>query len=160
MRLILLMQFVMCLATAGAQSLWDPSHLAYAKAHAQQPMLAAAISRLVGDADQALLAAAPSVMQKQTTAVSGDRHDYTSLSRYFWPDPTKPDGLPYVNRDGVSNPELDKYDRNRLSEMTSAVTTLSLAWYFTDREAYAQKATELLRTWFLNRATRMTPHLR
>ncbi|MBR6998558.1 MAG: alginate lyase family protein, partial [Prevotella sp.] len=160
MRLILLMQFVMCLATAGAQSLWDPSHLAYAKAHAQQPMLAAAISRLVGDADQALLAAAPSVMQKQTTAVSGDRHDYTSLSRYFWPDPTKPDGLPYVNRDGLSNPELDKYDRNRLSEMTSAVTTLSLAWYFTDREAYAQKATELLRTWFLNRATRMNPHLR
>ena len=55
MRFILLMQFVMCLATAGAQSLWDSSHLAYAKAHAQQPVLAAAISSLVGDADQALL---------------------------------------------------------------------------------------------------------
>ena len=157
--LLLLLQLSLCLATAGAQSLWDEAHLAYAKAHGQQPAFAAAISHLMGDADRALMAVPPSVMQKKTTAASGDRHDYTSLSRYFWPDPTKPDGLPYVNRDGRTNPEIDKYDRNRLSEMTDGVITLALAWYFTERNDYAQKAAELLRTWFLNKETRMNPHL-
>ncbi|HET6996321.1 MAG TPA: alginate lyase family protein, partial [Chitinophagaceae bacterium] len=36
---------------------------------------------------------------------------------------------------------------------------LSLTWYFTGEEKYAQKSAELLRTWFLNENTKMNPHL-
>jgi hypothetical protein len=32
-------------------------------------------------------------------------HDYFSQADYSWPDPAKADGLPYVNRDGWSNPD-------------------------------------------------------
>ncbi len=44
--------------------------------------------------------------------------------------------------------------------MSLAVDSLSLAFYFTDREKYAARAAFLLRTWFLNTDTRMSPHLR
>ena len=82
-----------------------------------------------------------------------------SQARYYWPDPSKPDGLPYISHDGKSNPELDKLDRNRLGETAQRVTTLALAWYFSGDEKYARKATELIRVWFFNKDTRMNPNL-
>jgi hypothetical protein len=96
---------------------------------------------------------------KRKTPAGGTKHDYMSQARYFWPDPTKPDGLPYIQRDGESNPELEDLDRVRLGSFAERVTALSLAWYFSGDERYAQKATELIRVWFFNKATRMNPNL-
>ena len=143
----------------SAQSVWDRSHLNEVKGQLQQPAYATAYQTLMDQADALLGMTPPSVMMKDKVAASGDKHDYLSLSRYFWPDTSKPDGLPYINRDGQSNPELERLDRNRLSEMADGVTTLSLAWFFSGDERYARKATQLLRTWFLDKATRMNPHL-
>jgi hypothetical protein len=42
----------------------------------------------------------------------------------------------------------------------SAVSTLGLAYAVTGRDAYARHAVRLVRVWFLDPATRMTPHLR
>ena len=36
-----------------------------------------------------------------------------SQAPYFWPDPTKPNGLPYIRRDGERNPELNKITDHR-----------------------------------------------
>ena len=145
--------------TAGAQSIWDKAHLAEVREHLNDGAYATAYHHLLKEADDRMEQAPLSVMMKEKTAASGDKHDYMSLSRYFWPDETKPDGLPYVSRDGVSNPELESLDRPKLSKMATAVTTLSLAWYFSGDERYAQKAVELLRVWFLNKETRMNPNL-
>src|SRR5439155_752284 len=69
--------------------------------------------------------------------------------------------VPYIRRDGERNPEIRvDYDAPRLAAMINAVTTLSLAYYFSDDEEYAGRARLLLRTWFLDPATRMNPHLR
>lgn len=146
-------------ANVQAQSIWDTAHLANVKQSLQSPFYSAAYQELKTEADRLLEVAPVSVMLKEKTPKSGDKHDYMSQARYAWPDPTKPDGLPYITRDGVSNPEIDRLDRNRLGEMAMRVSTLSLAWYFSGDERYAQKATELVRVWFLNKETRMNPNL-
>ncbi len=147
-------------ATMSAQSIWNKEHLVEVKQHLQEPYYAAAYKSLKSQADNLLNVEPLSVMQKEKLPVSGDRHDYLSQARYYWPDPTKRDGLPYINRDGLSNPELEKLDRVRLGQTAERITTLSLAWFFSGKEAYARKATELIRVWFLNKETKMNPHLR
>ena len=157
--LIILATSLASVTCLNAQSIWDLSHLASVKEALDLPIYATAYERLLDDANQMRTKESVSVVTKEPTPVSGDKHDYMSLSRYFWPDPTKPDGLPYIVRDGLSNPELEKYDRNKLSVMATAVTTLSLAWYFSGEERYAKRAVEWLKVWFLNKDTRMNPNL-
>ena len=125
------------------------------------PRIQPAYDRLLREAGAALLVPAASVMDKQRVPPSGDKHDYVSMGPYWWPNPAKRGGLPYVRRDGERNPEIRvDYDAPRLAATTGAVTTLGLAYYFTDDEKYARRAALLLRTWFLDPATRMNPHLR
>jgi hypothetical protein len=100
-----------------------------------------------------------SVIEKSEIPASGDKHDFLSLAPYRWPDPTKPDGLPYVNYDGKVNPEVYSIpDNKNMDEMIYRVKILSLAYFFTDNPQYASKAEVLLRVWFLNNSTYMRPN--
>ncbi len=141
----------------------SPVKLAESKARVRQAdkSLQPAMEKLRTEADEALRAGPFSVMDKQQTPPSGDKHDYMSLGPYWWPDPDKPDGLPYIRRDGRVNPETRTIDTDRpaFGQMSDAVETLSLAWYFTEQRPYAKHAAKLLRVWFLDEATAMNPNL-
>ena len=101
-----------------------------------------------------------SVMDKDVTPPSGDKHDYMSQAPYWWPDPSKPDGKPYIRKDGQRNPEIDRItDRDNLGRLTAPSPRSALAFYFTGRQDYAQHAARLVRVWFLDPATRMNPDL-
>ncbi len=119
-----------------------------------------AYEALLKKADGLLENHCPSVIEKKQNPPSGDMHDYMSLAIYFWPDPSKPDGLPYIRKDGEINPEVDDYkDKDNMKKVAEYVETLSLAYYFSDNPKYSKKAEEYIRTWFLNPDTKMNPNL-
>jgi hypothetical protein len=88
------------------------------------------------------------------------------MGPYWWPDPSKPDGLPYIHRDGERNPESSKGDHAALSALCNAVSPLVRQTWLDDSpdrvasRPYALQAGRLLRAWFLDEETRMNPHLR
>jgi hypothetical protein len=131
-----------------------------ARIAAREKALLPAYTQLLLEADAALKEGPFSVMEKKNDPPSGDRHDYMSLAPYFWPDPAKKDGLPYIRRDGQTNPEVKEYkDKEYMPKMCALVQTLGLAYYFSGNERYAAHAALLVKTWFLNPATKMNPNL-
>ena len=140
----------------------DPARLQEIKQKIQQQdkVALATLTQLQKKADSLLDMKPVSVMEKKMTPVSGNKHDYMSQAPYFWYDSSKPNGLPYLRRDGQRNPEIYKItDRTYLGKIDNACRILSLAWYFTGNEKYAAKASLLLQTWFIDEATKMNPHL-
>ena len=161
---LLALQLSFCFAQTPLPKVFlvDPGTIARVRAAclANDATVRPALVRLIKDADKLLDAAPVSVMEKTQIPPSSDKHDYMSLARYYWPDPKKPGGLPYINRDGETNPEINTIpDHGNLGQMVSAVHTLAFAYYLTGNESYAKHAARFLRTWFLDTATRMNPNL-
>jgi hypothetical protein len=120
----------------------------------------AQVAALAAEAPKALKAPITTVVEKIQLPASGDVHDYISYARYYWPDPTKPDGLPFVSHDGKHNLEqVARGDRNRIDKFADAVGALAAAWRVNHDEAAARRAGEWLRAWFVTPATRMNPNL-
>ena len=101
-----------------------------------------------------------SVVDKTTLPPSKDAHDFSSVAPYFWPDPAKVDGRPYIRKDGQVNPEYYKTDRPKLNSLCDTVTALTLCSLADGKPGpYAAHAGKLLRGWFLDAETRMNPNL-
>jgi hypothetical protein len=109
----------------------DPAELAAIKAQLAKDagVLQPALDRVIANADKALEQRCLSVLDRKKSVDGADAHDYVSFAPYFWPDPNKPDGLPYVRPDGRHNNELVRQgDRVNFGAVTQAGYALALGY--------------------------------
>jgi hypothetical protein len=130
------------------------------RAMAGDEALRPAVEKLRREADEWVGRPFEAVTMKPAgVAPSGDAHDYVSVSPYFWPDETDPKA-PWRMIDGKTNHEMvEKFDGPRMRRMQQRVVACGLAWAFTGERKYADDAAGQLRAWFIDPATRMTPHM-
>ena len=129
---------------------------------AGDPALKRRVQALEGRANSALLRGPYSVTQntaKIPINPSHDPHDFVGIAFRAWPNPDTPDGLPWIIRDGHHNPAND-LDWTFFDPMVADAELLSLAYYITRDERYAEHAGRLLRAWFIDPDTRMNPHMK
>ena len=136
---------------------YEISHLELIKdAIDSDPVLTEEYNRLITGSEQLLTEEFQYVTDKPTLPPSRNKNDYMSLARYLWPDAN---GDYTITRDGITNPEIYDYDRPKLARFSQAVHSLSLAYYFSGDERFAEKASELLENWFFEPDTRMNPNM-
>jgi len=117
-------------------------------------------TKIVKEADKRVGKPIITITENENLQASKDPHDYFSIGRYFWPDPSKAGGLPWINRDGETNPDAVKAsDEKKLGEMIHSVEYLALAYYLTGDEKYGSETARFLRGFFLDAETKMNPHL-
>ena len=104
---------------------------------AEQPMAKRALDELRKQRGALLKQPPISVtFDKKLPSPGGDPRDFTSCGPYWWPDPARPDGLPYIRRDGRFNPDFRSYDQTKIGRVGRRITAGTLLWHFDrDREA-------------------------
>jgi hypothetical protein len=89
---------------------------------------------------------------------AGGPNDFYSEGDYWWPDPANPKG-PYIQRDGLSNPDNFSAHRHAMVRLSDIIGTLASAYILTGDEQYAAQAARHLEAWFVEPKTRMNPNL-
>jgi hypothetical protein len=116
-------------------------------------------ARILKLANEAMKLKPPAVTDHLAINSAGGPHDFFSQADYFWPNPKKTNGLPYISRDGETNPENFEYHRMAMRDMKDAVAALAAAYVCTGDDKYVTKAQEFLRVFFLDEKTKMDPNL-
>src|ERR1041385_5571547 len=114
--------------------------------------------RIIKAANQYLSEKPITITASSRSRSAGGLHDFFSEGDYWWPDPANPNG-PYIQRDGMSNPDNFVEHRRALMRLSVQVPALVAAWKLTKDKRYAAKAAEHLRAWFVDQRTRMNPNL-
>lgn len=115
--------------------------------------------RILKLADAALKQVPLTITSDVAKYTTGGPNDFYSNGDYWWPDPSKPDGVPYVQRDGQTNPNNFVAHRMAMRNTKDAVAALAAAYKVTGDDKYVVKASELLKVFFIDEKTRMNPHL-
>src|SRR5208282_1881500 len=106
-------------------------------------------ARILKAAGNALKLEPITITQYHAKLSEGGPNDFYSNGDYWWPDPKKPDGLPYIQKDGQSNPDNVFQHRLAMRDMRDAVAALAAAYRITGDDRYVAKAVVLLRVFFL-----------
>jgi len=116
-------------------------------------------ARILKAADTALKLAPITITAFRAKLSEGGPQDFYSNGDYWWPNPNTTNGLPYVQRDGQSNPGNFIAHRQCVNGLRDGVSALGAAYKVTGDDRYAGKAAELLRVFFVDPQTRMNPSL-
>jgi hypothetical protein len=89
---------------------------------------------------------------------AGSKHEFFSEGDYWWPNPLSADS-PYVQRDGLTNPDNFVAHRKAVIRFSRISGALASAYTLTHDTKYVRQLMKHCRAWFLDSATRMEPHL-
>jgi hypothetical protein len=89
---------------------------------------------------------------------AGGKHDFFSEGDYWWPNPQSPDS-PYVQKDGMTNPDNFIAHRIAMIRFSKIVGALASAYILTGDKKYFQHVLTHCLAWFVDTATRMNPNL-
>ena len=110
------------------------------------------------DADRALHEDPVTVTSLTCERSRGGKHDFFSEGDYWWPDTLNPDG-PYIQRDGLTNPQNFIAHRLAMIRFSKVVGNLTSAYILTKNTKYSGAAIKHLKAWFIDTATLMNPSL-
>jgi len=115
--------------------------------------------RIVILANEAMNLPLVSITKSVSPYSEGGIHDFYSNGDYWWPNPSTANGLPFIQKDGQSNPANFNDHRLAIRQLVDAVASLAMAQKMTGQARYAKKAEQMLKTFFLDANTRMNPSL-
>src|SRR5437870_2732163 len=96
-------------------------------------------ARVLRNAQKYLADQPVTVTAAQSTRSTGGAHDFFSEGDYWWPDPKNPKG-PFIQRDGMTNPENFVEHRKFLMKLSVQAPALTAAWKLTQDPKYADHA--------------------
>lgn len=114
--------------------------------------------RVIQSADQYLKEPPITINVYRCPRSPGGPHDFYSEGDYWWPNSKDLNG-PYIQRDGMTNPDNFVEHRRAMIRMSIHVATLTAAWRLTHNERYARHAIDHMRAWFVDPDTWMNPNL-
>jgi hypothetical protein len=101
----------------------------------------------------------PVTVTAQTSPRSaGGKHDFFSEGDYWWPNPKSVDS-PYIQKDGMTNPDNFVAHRHAMIRLSKIVGSLASAYKLTGDEKYVRQALKHCKAWFVDPATLMNPNL-
>ncbi|HEX5170338.1 MAG TPA: alginate lyase family protein [Cyclobacteriaceae bacterium] len=113
---------------------------------------------ILAEAEWAMTASPRTITSSGCSRSAGGKHDFYSEGDYWWPDPQHPGG-PYIQRDGITNPDNFVDHRKALIRLSRIVGALASAYRLTGDDQYAARAFAHLNAWFVDTTTRMNPSL-
>lgn len=115
-------------------------------------------SYVLKEAEWALRQAPITVTAASSPRSAGGKHDFFSEGDYWWPDPKSADS-PYIQKDGMTNPDNFVAHRHAVIRFSRIVGALASAYLLTSKDQYVQAALSHCKAWFIDTATLMNPNL-
>ncbi|MEJ2880605.1 alginate lyase family protein [Pedobacter sp. GR22-6] len=115
-------------------------------------------STVMAQADWAMSQMPVTVTAASSARTAGGKHDFYSEGDYWWPDPADPNA-PYVQRDGMTNPDNFVAHRMAMIRFSRIVGALASAYKISGEPKYVAQAMLHVKAWFMDKETRMNPDL-
>jgi hypothetical protein len=144
------------IAIAILLSLFGP--LADRKVGYRKEIIAVLRGQVLKEADRAMHEQPVTVTAQSSPRSAGGIHDFCSEGDYWWPNPQYPDS-PYVQKDGMTNPENFVAHRLAMIRLSRIVGALASAYIVTGDQKYVTQALKHCKAWFVDTATMMNPNL-
>lgn len=115
-------------------------------------------NQIMREAEWAMQQQPVTVTAETSPRSAGGKHDFFSEGDYWWPNPASADS-PYIQRDGMTNPDNFVAHRHAMIRLSKIVGALASAYLVTGDEKYVLQAMKHCKAWFVDTATMMNPNL-